>query len=206
MRDSSTHVEMTNRHAKFSLQIAIFPLCFAFTAQAREILLRGLSGFFVARIATSDGALLEKMPTINQLIRKGRRKVSVKSKSPALTDCPQRRGVCVQVMTRTPKKPNSALRKVAKVRLTNGQEVIAYIPGEGHNLQEHSIVLVRGGRVKDLPGVRYHIVRGTLDSLGVDGRRRSRSKYGAKRPKGGAGGGGGGGKQAAAAKDSAEKK
>jgi small subunit ribosomal protein S12 len=123
------------------------------------------------------------MPTINQLIRKGRRKVSVKSKSPALKNCPQRRGVCTQVMTRTPKKPNSALRKVAKVRLTNGQEVIAYIPGEGHNLQEHSIVLVRGGRVKDLPGVRYHIVRGTLDSLGVDGRRRSRSKYGAKRPK-----------------------
>src|SRR5437660_4969706 len=115
------------------------------------------------------------MPTINQLVRKGRRKVSVKSKSPALTDCPQRRGVCVQVMTRTPKKPNSALRKVAKVRLTNGQEVIAYIPGEGHNLQEHSIVLVRGGRVKDLPGVRYHIVRGTLDALGVDGRRRGRS-------------------------------
>ena len=115
--------------------------------------------------------------------------MSVKSKSPALTDCPQRRGVCVQVMTRTPKKPNSALRKVAKVRLTNGQEVIAYIPGEGHNLQEHSIVLVRGGRVKDLPGVRYHIVRGTLDSLGVDGRRRSRSKYGAKRPKAGGGGG-----------------
>ena len=123
------------------------------------------------------------MPTINQLIRKGRKKVSVKSKSPALKNCPQRRGVCTQVMTRTPKKPNSALRKVAKVRLTNGQEIIAYIPGEGHNLQEHSIVLVRGGRVKDLPGVRYHIVRGTLDSLGVDGRRRSRSKYGAKRPK-----------------------
>jgi small subunit ribosomal protein S12 len=123
------------------------------------------------------------MPTINQLVRKGRRKVTVKSKSPALVNCPQRRGVCVQVMTRTPKKPNSALRKVAKVRLTNGQEVIAYIPGEGHNLQEHSIVLVRGGRVKDLPGVRYHIVRGTLDSLGVDGRRRGRSKYGAKRPK-----------------------
>jgi small subunit ribosomal protein S12 len=188
------------------LQQRIFPLYFAFTAQARESLLRGLSGFFVARITTSDGALLGKMPTINQLIRKGRRKVSVKSKSPALTDCPQRRGVCVQVMTRTPKKPNSALRKVAKVRLTNGQEVIAYIPGEGHNLQEHSIVLVRGGRVKDLPGVRYHIVRGTLDSLGVDGRRRSRSKYGAKRPKGGAGGGGGAGKQAAAAKESAEKK
>src|SRR5881392_504856 len=121
------------------------------------------------------------MPTINQLIRKGRKKVSVKSKSPALKNCPQRRGVCTQVMTRTPKKPNSALRKVAKVRLTNGQEVIAYIPGEGHNLQEHSIVLVRGGRVKDLPGVRYHIVRGTLDALGVDGRRRGRSKYGAKR-------------------------
>ena len=125
------------------------------------------------------------MPTINQLVRKGRKKVTVKSKSPALTNCPQRRGVCVQVMTRTPKKPNSALRKVAKVRLTNGHEVIAYIPGEGHNLQEHSIVLVRGGRVKDLPGVRYHIVRGTLDALGVDGRRRSRSKYGAKRPKAG---------------------
>jgi small subunit ribosomal protein S12 len=124
-----------------------------------------------------------QMPTINQLVRKGRAKVKVKSKSPALVNCPQRRGVCVQVMTRTPKKPNSALRKVAKVRLTNGQEVIAYIGGEGHNLQEHSIVLVRGGRVKDLPGVRYHIVRGTLDTLGVDGRRRGRSKYGAKRPK-----------------------
>ena len=123
------------------------------------------------------------MPTINQLVRQGRQKVRVKSKSPALVNCPQRRGVCVQVMTRTPKKPNSALRKVAKVRLTNGQEVIAYIGGEGHNLQEHSIVLVRGGRVKDLPGVRYHIVRGTLDALGVDGRRRGRSKYGAKRPK-----------------------
>jgi small subunit ribosomal protein S12 len=205
MRDSSTRLEMTNPHAKYSLQRGIFPLCFAFTAQARESLLRGLSGFFVARITTLGDALLTKMPTINQLIRKGRRKVSVKSKSPALTDCPQRRGVCVQVMTRTPKKPNSALRKVAKVRLTNGQEVIAYIPGEGHNLQEHSIVLVRGGRVKDLPGVRYHIVRGTLDSLGVDGRRRSRSKYGAKRPKGGAGGGGGGGKEPAA-KEGAEKK
>ena len=191
--------------SKYSLQQRIFPLYFALTAQARGSLLRGLGGFFVARIRTSGGALLEKMPTINQLIRKGRRKVSVKSKSPALTDCPQRRGVCVQVMTRTPKKPNSALRKVAKVRLTNGQEVIAYIPGEGHNLQEHSIVLVRGGRVKDLPGVRYHIVRGTLDSLGVDGRRRSRSKYGAKRPKGGAGGDRGGGKEAAA-KESAEKK
>jgi small subunit ribosomal protein S12 len=175
-----------------------------------RVLLRDLSGFFVARITTSGGRVVrEKMPTINQLIRKGRRKVSVKSKSPALTDCPQRRGVCVQVMTRTPKKPNSALRKVAKVRLTNGQEVIAYIPGEGHNLQEHSIVLVRGGRVKDLPGVRYHIVRGTLDSLGVDGRRRSRSKYGAKRPKGG-GGGRGAAKEtapkAAAKEGAAEKK
>src|SRR6202789_4323776 len=126
------------------------------------------------------------MPTINQLVRNGRRRVRIKSKSPALEGNPFRRGVCVQVMTRTPKKPNSALRKGAKVRLTNGYEVIAYIPGEGHNLQEHSIVLVRGGRGKDLPGVRYHIVRGTLDALGVDGRRRSRSKYGAKRPKKGA--------------------
>lgn len=123
------------------------------------------------------------MPTINQLVRSGRSKVAVKSKSPALSNCPQRRGVCIQVMTRTPKKPNSALRKVVKVRLTNGQEVIAYIPGEGHNLQEHSIVLIRGGRVKDLPGVRYHVVRGTLDSLGVNGRRRGRSKYGTKLPK-----------------------
>ena len=125
------------------------------------------------------------MPTINQLVRKGRKKVSVKSKSPALKNCPQRRGVCMQVMTRTPKKPNSAMRKVAKVRLTNGYEVIAYIPGEGHNLQEHSIVLVRGGRVKDLPGVRYHIVRGTLDCARRRKRRRSRSKYGVKRPKAG---------------------
>lgn len=123
------------------------------------------------------------MPTINQLVRKGRQKQVSKSKSPALAKCPQRRGVCLQVMTRTPKKPNSALRKVAKVRLTNGHEVIAYIGGEGHNLQEHSIVLVRGGRVKDLPGVRYHIVRGALDCLGVDKRRQGRSKYGAKRPK-----------------------
>lgn len=126
------------------------------------------------------------MPTINQLVRHGRRDKATKSKSPALQKAPQRRGVCLQVMTRTPKKPNSALRKVAKVRLTNGHEVIAYIMGEGHNLQEHSIVLVRGGRVKDLPGVRYHIVRGTLDCLGVDKRRKSRSKYGAKRPKAGA--------------------
>ena len=126
------------------------------------------------------------MPTINQLIRVGRQRLRSKSKAPALSNCPQRRGVCLQVMTRTPKKPNSALRKVAKVRLTNGVEIIAYIPDEGHNLQEHSIVLVRGGRVKDLPGVRYHIVRGTLDALGVDKRRRSRSKYGVKRPKDGA--------------------
>jgi small subunit ribosomal protein S12 len=123
------------------------------------------------------------MPTISQLIRIGRRKVRYKSKSPSLTGCPQRRGVCLAVKTQTPKKPNSALRKVARVRLTNGEEVTAYIPGEGHNLQEHSVVLVRGGRVKDLPGVRYHIIRGTLDSLGVDGRHRSRSKYGVKTPK-----------------------
>ena len=126
------------------------------------------------------------MPTINQLVRQGRRKLKHKSKSPALQNSPFRRGVCIQVMTRTPKKPNSAMRKVAKVRLTNGYEVIAYIPDEGHNLQEHSIVLVRGGRVKDLPGVRYHIVRGTLDAAGVEKRRVSRSKYGVKRPKAGA--------------------
>ncbi len=123
------------------------------------------------------------MPTINQLVRKGRSKINVKSKSPALVNCPQRKGVCTKVSTTTPKKPNSALRKVARVRLTNGIEVTAYIPGEGHNLQEHSTVLVRGGRVKDLPGVRYHIVRGTLESAGVDGRMQGRSKYGAKRPK-----------------------
>jgi len=124
-----------------------------------------------------------QMPTINQLVRKGRSKLRSKSKAPALQNSPFRRGVCIQVMTRTPKKPNSAMRKVAKVRLTNGFEVIAYIPDEGHNLQEHSIVLVRGGRVKDLPGVRYHIVRGTLDAAGVEKRRVSRSKYGVKRPK-----------------------
>ena len=123
------------------------------------------------------------MPTINQLIRKGRKRVSKKSKSPDLSNCPKKRGVCLQVMTRTPKKPNSALRKVARVRLSNGREITAYVPGEGHNLQEHSIVLVRGGRVRDLPGIKYHIVRGTLDSSGVEGRRRSRSKYGAKSPK-----------------------
>lgn len=123
------------------------------------------------------------MPTINQLIRKGRKEIKAKGKSPALESSPQKRGVCLQVKTRTPKKPNSALRKIARVRLTNGQEVTAYIPGEGHNLQEHSIVLIRGGRVKDLPGVRYHIVRGTLDASGVEERRRGRSKYGAKKPK-----------------------
>lgn len=123
------------------------------------------------------------MPTINQLIRKGRQDKVRKSKSRALHNCPQRRGVCVQVTTRTPKKPNSALRKVARVRLTNGEEVNAYIGGEGHNLQEHSVVLVRGGRVRDLPGVRYHLVRGALDSLGVDGRNQGRSKYGTKKPK-----------------------
>lgn len=126
------------------------------------------------------------MPTINQLIKNGRQQKSWKSKSRALSSCPQRRGVCLQVTTRTPKKPNSAIRKVARIRLTNGQEVTAYIGGEGHNLQEHSVVLIRGGRVRDLPGVRYHIVRGTLDCLGVDKRRQARSKYGAKRPKPGA--------------------
>jgi small subunit ribosomal protein S12 len=123
------------------------------------------------------------MPTINQLIRKGRTKPVDKTKAPALQSCPQRRGVCVRVYTTTPKKPNSALRKVARVRLTNGIEVTTYIPGEGHNLQEHSMVLIRGGRVKDLPGVRYHVVRGTLDSQGVANRKRSRSKYGTKKGK-----------------------
>ncbi len=123
------------------------------------------------------------MPTIQQLVRKGRTTKNYKSKAPALDACPQRRGVCLRVYTTTPKKPNSALRKVARVRLTNGKEVNAYIPGEGHNLQEHSIVLIRGGRVKDLPGVRYHIIRGTLDTAGVDGRKQRRSKYGAKKPK-----------------------
>ncbi|ACT49545.1 MULTISPECIES: 30S ribosomal protein S12 [Methylophilaceae] len=123
------------------------------------------------------------MPTINQLVRKPRQKVVTKSKVPALESCPQKRGVCTRVYTTTPKKPNSALRKVAKVRLTNGYEVISYIGGEGHNLQEHSVVLLRGGRVKDLPGVRYHMVRGSLDTAGVKDRKQSRSKYGAKRPK-----------------------
>ncbi len=124
------------------------------------------------------------MPTINQLIRNGRQKAKRKVKTPALQACPQKRGVCVRVYTSTPKKPNSALRKVARVRLTNGIEVTSYIPGVGHNLQEHSVVMIRGGRVKDLPGVRYHIIRGTMDTAGVDDRRQGRSKYGAKRPKG----------------------
>jgi small subunit ribosomal protein S12 len=123
------------------------------------------------------------VPTIEQLVRNGRGKLKSKTKSPALRGCPQKRGVCVRVYTTTPKKPNSALRKVARIRLMNAMEVTAYIPGVGHNLQEHSIVMIRGGRVKDLPGVRYHIIRGTLDSMGVADRRRSRSKYGAKRPK-----------------------
>ncbi len=123
------------------------------------------------------------MPTINQLVRKGRKKITFKSKAPALDGNPQKRGVCTRVYTTTPKKPNSALRKVARVRLTNGIEVTAYIPGEGHNLQEHSIVLIRGGRVKDLPGVRYHIIRGTLDTAGVEDRKQGRSKYGTKKPK-----------------------
>lgn len=125
----------------------------------------------------------ESMPTLNQLVRKGRKPVYKKTVSPALRGSPQKRGVCIRVYTTTPKKPNSALRKVARVRLTNGTEVTAYIPGVGHNLQEHSIALVRGGRVKDLPGVRYHVVRGSLDSLGVEDRKQGRSKYGAKRPK-----------------------
>ena len=123
------------------------------------------------------------MPTVNQLVRRKRRRVIKKKKNVALQSCPQKRGVCLQVKTLTPKKPNSALRKIARVRLSNGKEITAYIPGEGHNLQEHSIVLVRGGRERDLPGVRYHIIRGVLDTLGVDGRRRGRSKYGCKRPK-----------------------
>lgn len=123
------------------------------------------------------------MPTINQLVRFGREKVKTKTKAPALGGCPQKRGVCIRVGTMTPKKPNSALRKIARVRLSNGMEVTAYIPGIGHNLQEHSVVLIRGGRVKDLPGIRYHIIRGTLDAAGVENRRQGRSKYGAKRPK-----------------------
>jgi small subunit ribosomal protein S12 len=140
-----------------------------------------------ARVARPRGVIRRErnfVPTFNQLVRKGRVEPRYKTASPALQSCPQRRGVCTRVYTTTPKKPNSALRKVAKVRLTNGFEVIAYIPGEGHNLQEHSIVLIRGGRVKDLPGVRYHVIRGTLDTAGVANRKQGRSKYGAKRPKG----------------------
>jgi len=136
--------------------------------------------FFLTLIVVLLGGI---MPTINQLIRKGRTKIKKKTTTPALSSCPQRRGVCVRVYTTTPKKPNSALRKVARVRLTSGYEVTSYIPGIGHNLQEHSVVLVRGGRVKDLPGVRYHIVRGSLDTMGVQDRKQSRSKYGTKRPK-----------------------
>jgi len=137
-----------------------------------------------SQLVSYSGA--SSVPTINQLIRRERAKVTYKTKSPALKSCPQRRGVCTQVKTTTPKKPNSALRKIARVRLTNGTEITAYIPGVGHNLQEHSVVLVRGGRVKDLPGVRYHIVRGALDTAGVKDRMQSRSKYGTKRPKPGA--------------------
>ena len=143
----------------------------------------GVFRFYRATAETSpcaDGVLV---PTISQLVRKGREKVEWKTKSPALQNSPQKRGVCVRVFTQTPKKPNSALRKVARVRLTNKIEVTTYIPGVGHNLQEHSLVLIRGGRVKDLPGVRYHVVRGTLDAVGVQGRKQGRSKYGAKRPK-----------------------
>jgi len=138
------------------------------------------SALRVGRVCYLPGAIV---PTISQLVRKGREKVAWKTKSPALQNSPQKRGVCVRVFTQTPKKPNSALRKVARVRLTNGIEVTTYIPGVGHNLQEHSLVLIRGGRVKDLPGVRYHVVRGTLDAVGVQGRKQGRSKYGAKRPK-----------------------
>ena len=140
----------------------------------------------VLRMSTPDTSLLkeqQRVPTFNQLVRSGRKKPRYKTASPALQSCPQKRGVCTRVYTQTPKKPNSALRKVARVRLTNGFEVTSYIPGEGHNLQEHSVVLIRGGRVKDLPGVRYHIIRGTHDTQGVKDRRQRRSKYGAKRPK-----------------------
>ena len=140
----------------------------------------GGSACGAGRRACPAGVLV---PTISQLVRKGRARIQTKTKSPALQDNPQKRGVCVRVFTQTPKKPNSALRKVARVRLTNGIEVTTYIPGVGHNLQEHSLVLIRGGRVKDLPGVRYHVIRGTLDAVGVQDRKQSRSKYGAKRPK-----------------------
>jgi small subunit ribosomal protein S12 len=149
-------------------------------------LVGGLVASAEKRAARRQSSERKHVPTFNQLVRKGRRPTNYKTASPALQACPQRRGVCTRVYTTTPKKPNSALRKVARVRLTNGIEVTTYIPGVGHNLQEHSIVLIRGGRVKDLPGVRYHIVRGTLDTAGVANRKQSRSKYGAKRPKGGA--------------------
>ena len=139
--------------------------------------------FFKERCSNFVGFRRNDMPTINQLVRKGRKRILKKTSTPALMSNPQKRGVCTRVYTTTPKKPNSALRKVARVRLTNGMEVAAYIPGEGHNLQEHSIVLIEGGRVKDLPGVRYHVVRGTLDTAGVSDRRTSRSRYGAKKPK-----------------------
>ena len=143
----------------------------------------GVFKFFACVDIACATGVVRTVPTISQLVRKGRDKVLTKTKSPALQDSPQKRGVCVRVFTQTPKKPNSALRKVARVRLTNGIEVTTYIPGVGHNLQEHSLVLIRGGRVKDLPGVRYHVVRGTLDAVGVQGRKQGRSKYGAKRPK-----------------------
>ena len=143
----------------------------------KKILFKTYEFLFLRRIKNNN------MPTIQQLVRKGRKKLKSKSKSPALDSCPQKRGVCTRVYTTTPKKPNSAMRKVARVRLSHGKEVNAYIPGEGHNLQEHSIVLIRGGRVKDLPGVRYHVIRGTLDTGGVDDRTQRRSKYGAKKPK-----------------------
>jgi small subunit ribosomal protein S12 len=143
----------------------------------------GVCSVLRVRQAARVTGVVRTVPTISQLVRKGREKVLTKTKSPALQDSPQKRGVCVRVFTQTPKKPNSALRKVARVRLTNGIEVTTYIPGVGHNLQENSLVLIRGGRVKDLPGVRYHVVRGTLDAVGVAGRKQGRSKYGAKRPK-----------------------
>jgi small subunit ribosomal protein S12 len=173
-------------HCDLPLRNRQLPKQGKFIGSAPEKSYNEVSSSLLRFVPSTTRTTQEIMPTINQLVRKGRITPAEKSKSPALVNCPQRRGVCLQVMTRTPKKPNSALRKVAKVRLTNGFEVIAYIGGEGHNLQEHSIVLVRGGRVKDLPGVRYHIVRGSLDTLGVDKRRQSRSKYGAKRPKAGA--------------------
>jgi small subunit ribosomal protein S12 len=178
--------------ARWVIEFSVLGRCNPYMVQIRRIfgfLLNSMLYFFdMVLILTNNRrnfAVLfgKNMPTIQQLIRKGRQETVWKSKSPALDSCPQRRGVCTRVYTTTPKKPNSALRKVARVRLSNGKEVNAYIPGEGHNLQEHSIVLVRGGRVKDLPGVRYHIVRGALDTAGVEGRNQRRSKYGTKKPK-----------------------